>query len=61
MSVLLKRKNVRMFALALAAALRPGHKFTRVSKSFVDSMEYLLREQIKQHIKHLPSVGKTIK
>lgn len=59
--LLIKAKNVRNFTLALAANIRPGKKFTRVSKQFLERVESDIKFRIKDYIKTIPSIGKTIK
>ena len=58
-SMLLNKKQVRRFALD--AAKERSHKFTRISKEFFDWAESKLRNEIREYVKRLPSVGVTIK
>ena len=57
--MLINQKAVKQYALSIGAARH--HKFTRVSKEFVLTMDAVLKNKIREHIQTLPSVGKTIK
>jgi hypothetical protein len=56
---LIKRKGIRDLALDVSKREKAG-KFTRVGAEFYEVCEAHMRQFITQHIKHLPSVGKTI-
>jgi len=56
---LINRAKVKRIALEIAAVER-SHKFTRVSKDFLDNVEAELKNVIRSKIKALPSKGKTI-
>jgi hypothetical protein len=58
MNSLLNRKRVKEFALE-AAKVR-AHRFTRMGSDFYVRCEACLREFIHNHIRRLPSKGKTI-
>ena len=58
MKSLINKKAVKELALNLAK--NRYHKFTRVSKEFLEQMEFNLRGSIQRHIEGLPSKGKTI-
>ena len=54
--------NVREHILERAKALRPGHKFTRVSvTSCRPYLEAAMQQLIDRNVESLPSVGETIK
>ena len=55
---LINRKHVKQFALEMAKDR--AHKFTRVGGQFFIQCEANLKEFIKNHIRRLPSKGKTI-
>lgn len=52
--------KVRQFALDQAPKLR-SHKFTRVSKDFLEAIESEVRMAITRRIQSQPSVGETLK
>ena len=56
---LLNKKAVKTFTAEYARTTRP--KFTRVSNGFLICIEGFVKEKIKNHIRTMPSVGKTIK
>jgi hypothetical protein len=58
MRLLIRKADVRRFALE-KAKLR-HHKFTRISKEFIENCDAQLRVFIEVHINSLPSKGKTI-
>ena len=58
MKSLLNKKACKEFALECAKG--KFHKFTRVSRDFLDQTEYLLKQQIREYVTNLPSKGKTI-
>ena len=60
MSSLINCAACKRAALSLAEEHR-AHKFTRVSDSFLQDIEYELMHIIERKIKAQPSVGKTIK
>ena len=55
---LINKKHVKAFALEMAKSR--AHKFTRVSGDFLLLCEGNLKEFIRNHIRRLPSKGKTI-
>jgi hypothetical protein len=58
--MLIVKSKVKKLALELAKASR-AHKFTRVSDSFLDDVEYRTRQAISQFVGAHPSKGKTLK
>lgn len=58
MGRLINTKAVKAYALECAA--NRHHKFTRVSNEFLVRMDNVLRSKILEHVKSMPSVGKTI-
>jgi hypothetical protein len=58
---LINQTNVRAFALAVARSDRTAAGFTRVSKEFLDRIEFSVRAKIKHEVWSQPSNGKTIK
>jgi hypothetical protein len=56
---LINKKHVKAFALELAKSTR-AHPFSRVGGDFLIKCEGNLKEFIRNHIRHLPSKGKTI-
>lgn len=58
MKSLINRKACKEFALSCAKSR--AHKFTRCSKSFLESVEAILMGVIRQKIEQHPSVGKTL-
>lgn len=59
MSSLLNRKAVKQLALDVAS--RRAHRFTRVSKEFLEQVEGELKTLVTTKVNSLPSVGMTIK
>jgi hypothetical protein len=58
MKSLLCRKAVKEFALECAKGRY--HKFTRVSKEFIESVEFNVMSVIRQKVAGMPSKGKTL-
>jgi hypothetical protein len=56
--MLINKKAVKNFALAMAEGR--AHKFERVGRPFYDACEGALKAFIREHVKRLPSKGKTI-
>jgi len=56
--MLINKKYCRQFALACAKTRY--HKFSRVSKSFLTTIESITKEAIRQAVERHPSVGKTL-
>lgn len=54
-------KAVRELALHYAATQRAQAKFTRVSKDFLERVEYKLRAIVLHEVKSHPSKGTTLK
>jgi hypothetical protein len=57
---LVSKKHVKQFALDMAKSTR-AHTFTRVGGEFYIACEAALKEFIRNHIRRLPSKGKTIR
>jgi hypothetical protein len=57
--MMINRRKVKLFALEMAKSR--AHKFTRVSKEFIDRCEAQLKNYIRDQVHRHPSVGKTIK
>ena len=57
--MLINKKAVKLFALECGADR--AHKFTRVSKDFYETIDARVKHEIREAVKRLPSVGKTIK
>ena len=55
---LISKKHVKAFALEMAKIR--AHRFTRVSGDFLLLCEGHLKEFIRNHVRRLPSKGKTI-
>ena len=55
---LINKAGVKKFALEVAK--QRFHKFSRVSKDFLDDMDACLRATIRTRVNGLPSSGKTI-
>lgn len=58
--MLIVKSKVKKLALNIASASR-SHKFTQVSKSFLDDVETRTRQAINQLVSAHPSKGKTLK
>jgi len=58
--MLIVQSKVRKIALEMAKASR-SHKFTRVSKGFLNDVDYRVRQAISQFVGAHPSKGKTLK
>ena len=58
--MLINKKAVKQYVLERAQQTR-HHKFTRVSSSYYDYIEGVLRAAIRENIKQQPSMGKTLK
>jgi hypothetical protein len=56
---IINRSRLRRFALD--AASQRHHRFTRVSEEFVEQAEAHLRTWVREYVRQLPSLGKTIK
>ena len=56
---LTNKRAVKAFALKIAGERH--HRFTRVGEGFLDRCEGNLRWFIREHIRRLPSTGKTIR
>ncbi len=56
--MLINRKKVKLFALAMAEGR--AHKFIRVGGEFLLKCEGHLKEFIRNYVHRLPSKGKTI-
>lgn len=56
---LIVKSKMRAFLLEAAKQTR-AHKFDRVSKATFDSLEARLRAMALEHVRRLPSKGKTI-
>jgi len=56
---LINRTNVKKLALEYSTKHRSG-KFTRVSKSFLDAVEYKVLGIVMDSVRFHPTVGKTI-
>lgn len=61
MKSLLNRHGVKALALRRAQALRPTWNPTRVSDTFLDSLETAVMQAVDARIKQAPSLGKTLK
>ena len=59
MPSIINKKAVREHALKVAE--KRSQKFTRVSDSFLADCDSHLKAWIAEHVRYLPSVGKTIK
>ena len=59
MATLLKKRQVREFALTQAK--QRAHKFTRVGSGFYDKCEACLKAFILDQVRRHPSVGKTLR
>ena len=57
--MLINKNAVKKFALECGSDR--AHKFTRVSKDFYESINARVKNEIREAVKRLPSVGKTIK
>lgn len=57
-SLLVNKKHAKIFALGCAA--NRAHKFTRVSGDFYATLDAKLKVWIAEHVRQLPSRGKTI-
>lgn len=57
---LLNQAAVKELLLEAAAQHRPFHKFTRVSKETLIHLNEIVRAAAVDHVKRLPSAGKTI-
>jgi hypothetical protein len=57
--MMINRRKVKLFALEMAKSR--AHKFTRVSKEFIDRCEAQLKNYIRDQVHRHPSIGKTIK
>ena len=58
-TILINRKNVRLFSLSMAKNTR-SHQFTRVGSEFFVRCDTQLKEFIRQYIQNLQSKSKTI-
>lgn len=58
MKSLLNRSACKQFALECAKGR--FHKFTRVSKEFLESIEFTVMSTIRQKVASMPSKGKTL-
>lgn len=58
-SHLINRKAVRELSLRMSQELRQG-RFTRVSESFLDEIENIVRESLASRIHRAPGIGKTL-
>lgn len=58
MGNLINRSKCRKFALAIAQ--ERSNRFTRVSKSYLDTINQIVRITIEESVKDHPSMGKTI-
>ena len=56
--MMVNRRKVKLFALEMAKSRH--HKITRVGSGFYILCEAKLKEFIRNHIRRLPSKGKTI-
>ena len=56
---LINRKHVKEYALECAKERH--HEFNRVSGDFLIYIDTMLRTKIREHVRALPSVGKTIR
>ena len=57
---LLNKKAVKNLALFFAEQLRPSAGFTRVSSEFINAVESLVRNAIRDRVFSHPSRGKTL-
>lgn len=57
--ILINQSNVRKLLLETAAQTR-AHKFTRVSKDTLNLANAAVRQFVVNHIKSVPSKGKTL-
>lgn len=60
MKTLLNKAAAREYALEQSRLQRNG-RFTRVSKSFVDGLDAVLRTVIAERVRRHPGIGKTLK
>lgn len=58
--MLINATEVRKVALRIAERDRPGHKFTRVSRRMLTSLDSRIRLLLKRAVNHHPSSGKTL-
>jgi len=58
---LLKKSNIKKFALAIAAEERAAVGFSRVGASFYEHVETSLKEMIRRYVHSLPSKGVTLR
>ena len=58
--MLINKKYVRQLALDTAKEYRGG-KFVRVSASYYAELDGKVKQLVRDHVRALPSVGKTIK
>ena len=56
---IVSKKHVKLYALACAE--HRAHKFSRVSREFLDRADAALRNWIVREVHALPSKGKTIR
>lgn len=58
MKSLLNRKAVKEYALECSEVREKD--FTRVSKDFIDALEYRIKELVRDSVRNHPTKGKTI-
>ena len=59
-AMIIKQRRARELALQLAKASR-NHEFTKVSKTFLENVEWRTRQAISQLVSAHPNKGKTLK
>ena len=60
-SSLINRAEMKKYILAQAEVVRPGWKFTQVSKDALDQIEAFVRNKVRESVGRAPSIGKTYK
>ena len=57
----LNRSKVKQTALDYASRHRPTNKFSRVSASFLERIEFATHRYIHEEVQRHPSIGRTLK